>query len=1015
MPGKYPNETFPGRTGRAYYDEAMMGRVAEKIERYEWARKQMARTMCSCEWVLEMADQDLWDFVPPPEQIRAINVCIAHDCPTCGDEITRKAGHYPWIMSRERPFKVECPVCEGVFPSNEFEPWNLGGLNGAPERGPGYVDKGLGWLDADGRRYYFVAYYIFWQHWVRDVLGAMTNLSKSYLLSGRPEYAHKCAVMLAKIASEYDRFDYENQAYHEGISGVRGRISDYIWSNGNNSMIALAHDAIAPGLGEDHELLGFLQVKGIDDPQELIERNMLHVMVRDTMSGFVRGNMGTHQKSLCDLAIVLDNDDPKRGPTTEEMREWLMQGPGLVEDLLWNGFWREGLGGESSPSYSSGWCSSFYALAELLPRIGADLWSNPRLKKMADIGLDMTVAGQFCPSIGDCGSALGSSPVACTAALQGRAFSRYGDARHAKALARMGSAPEDLWTDYYEEGAVAETVQDEGTELGLKTRNLGGYGLAVLESGEGDHRRAVTMYYGDASGGHGHYDRLNIEMFAHGRPMLPEDGYPTPFTRPDFHEWRRADTVKHYCVMIDEQPQLNLHRGQLNCLAATPGVQVMDASAEAVYEGNASLYRRTAALIDFSAESSYLLDIFRVRGGAQHDYCFHGPPFPEFSVSGGQLGPIQEKGTLAGEDVPYGTWPPDRGSPSSGYQGLFKVHRMSPPGQWSATWRKPDEDLSLTMTMPSGCAQQAIAAEGEPELVPGSPETIQYVLARNRLAASGAEAEEMLSSRFISVSEPHRGPASISGVEHLLGDGSSLNAIGLSVSRGPERDLIHSSLASGETCEWQCDGGPLSVAAEFALLTIDEHGVKRVCVVNGTHLTYGDFALSPRPTPAGSVAQVDFERNAITIDSRLSEPEAYRDSVVILGSDCHQTSYTIKEAEAEGAGTRLGFGDVLFIVGMGKVAAINERTKTITSDRDLTGHGRTDGGRHAGRWLYNEDRSQGYRIAAVEGRTFILEGVDRDLRKHFSEANGEGQTLYWISDIGPGDTFRIPTSTYYAR
>jgi len=205
------------------------------------------------------------------------------------------------------------------------------------------------------------------------------------------------------------------------------------------------------------------------------------------------------------------------------------------------------------------------------------------------------------------------------------------------------------------------------------------------------------------------------------------------------------------------------------------------------------------------------------------------------------------------------------------------------------------------------------------------------------------------------------------------------------------------------------------VAADFALLTIDEHGVKRACVVNGTHLAYGDLALSPAPAPSGSVVSVDFERNAITIDSRLSEPEAFRDSVVILGSDCHQTSYTIKEAEGEGEGTRLGFGDVMFIVGMGKVAAINERAKAITSDRDITGRGRTDGGRHAGRWLYNEDRSHGYRFAAVEGRTFTLDGVDRDLRKHFSEANGEGQTLYWISDIGPGDTFRIPTATHYSR
>ena len=54
---------------------------------------------------------------------------------------------------------------------------------------------------------------------------------------------------------------------------------------------------------------------------------------------------------------------------------------------------------------------------------------------------------------------------------------------------------------------------------------------------------------------------------------------------------------------------------------------------------------------------SYLLDIFRVRGGNQHDWCFHGPPFPEFGVAGATLGPAQKQGTLAGEDVPFGAKP----------------------------------------------------------------------------------------------------------------------------------------------------------------------------------------------------------------------------------------------------------------------------------------------------------------------------------------------------------------------
>lgn len=1000
-----------GKEGRTYYDESLMARVRAKIEKHDWARRHVGGAKRSCEWLVKMSDEELWNFVPPPEQVRAINVCIAHDCPICGDEITRKAGHYPWVMRRDRPFKVECPVCKNVFPSNDFEPWNVEGLNGKPESGPGYVDKGIGWLDTDGRRYYFVPYYIFWQRWVRDVLGGLSTLSSAYLLTEDPVYAHKCAIMMAKIASEYERFDYANQAYHEGKKNIPGRISDRIWSTGNNSTIALAYDGIYPALADDKELLAFLKAKGLGDPRALIEDKMLYVMAKDVMRGFVAGNMGAHQKTLCHLAIVLGNDDPAKGPTTKDMREWLMSGPGRVEDLLWNGFWREGLGGESSPSYSSGWCNSFYTIADLLPKLGVEIWDNPKLKKMADIGIDLTVAGEFCPSIGDCGSARGTKRIGWSAHLQGRAFSHYKDPRHAKLLKLMNASSRNLWDDVFDEEQVAKVVAEHGTDLGLKTRNLGGYGLAVLESGRGQNRRGVTMYYGDANGGHGHKDRLNIEMFAYGRPMMTDDGYPTPFTRPNFYDWRGANTYKHYCVMIDEAPHRNRNAGDLNTLASAPQVQLMDASAEAVYAGLASLYRRTTALIDISEERSYLLDIFRVRGGSQHDWCFHGPPFPEFSMTGGELGPVQKKGTLAGENVPYGAKPPQN-SGSCGFQGLFNIRRMSPKGAWSATWRNPDDDLALTMTMPAGCAQEVITADGVPELTPGAPDTIQYVLGRN---VRPQQDDDELLSNYVAVAEPHRGEAAVTGVEHLSADGASAESVGLIVRRGQERDLIHSSLAPQEQTTWAGDDRPLVVAAEFALLTLDDRGIKRGCIVNGTLLRYGKFAMEPAPSPQGKVLSVDPQANAITIDTALPSPDTYRDCVVILGNELSRTSYTIKGARVAGDTTTLHFGDVLFTVGMGAVAGIDPAASSITSDRRVAGYGRTEAGRHAGRWLYNEDQSTGFRITSIHGKSLKLDRMEGDLDAVFTDTDGDGRRLYWISDIGPGDSYRIPTTTYFER
>ena len=186
---------------------------------------------------------------------------------------------------------------------------------------------------------------------------------------------------------------------------------------------------------------------------------------------------------------------------------------------------------------------------------------------------------------------------------------------------------------------------------------------------------------------------------------------------------------------------------------------------------------------------------------------------------------------------------------------------------------------------------------------------------------------------------------------------------------------------------------------------------------HGTRL----LSVGPDPHTIGSLPMilpsipVDFERNAIAIDAAVDESRVGAGSVVILGNDLQKTSYTIDSLEVTNEQTRLGFGDVLYVIGMGAVAATDREAGTVTSDRDPSGYGRIDGGRHEGRWLYNEDKSRGFRVASIDGRNFRLEEIDGDPEEIFSDADGDGRRLYWISDIGPGDTYRIPTATYHKR
>lgn len=1146
------------KAGRTYYTAEQLARAQDKIAREAWAKSQVASAEAGAARWVAMSDQELWDFVPPPEELRALNVSFGVGCPVHGAEVFRKGGHYPWLTSDDHPFKVKCPVGGEEYPGNDFQPWNPNSIKEEPQTGPGYRDTGAGWQDDKGHRYFFVGYYVFWHRWQKEVLPAVSQLAQAYLLSGKPLYAHKGAVLLSRIAADYERFDYPTQAYHNGLwpARINGRILDYIWTTGTTSNFAIAYDALYPGLDKDPELAAFLQTKGVTDVRQHLEQKLLFVMAKDIMRGFIQGNMGMHQQALATLALVLDNQDEKLGPTTKQMVDWIMTGKGDSEYLLWNGFYRDGHGGESSPGYSSGWNANYYTVARLLPRLGLDIFANPKLKKMADIGLDLWIGDKNGPSIGDTGSIGGAGRIGWSAGIQGPAFMHYGDPRFAQALKIMGAQPEGLFDTTFDAEKVDETVAKVGTDLGLKTRNLGGYGLAVLEGGEPPNRRGLCMYYGHAGGGHGHRDRLNLELMdsRFAAPVLNDMGYPAHWLAKGTY-WT-SNTVSHYAVVVNEAGQRTMYPGRLECLAEAPGVRLMEASADKVaYPGAASLYRRSVAMIDLSPTDYYLLDLYRVQGGWQHDYSFHGPAFPEFTVSGGTPGPVQAQGTLAGEDVAFGEKPPTRTSfggfaadlrkgrelvkdkrpydeqslegwapysgvdvltrkvgsvltipgqkmgpgkvkvfmyvydynagkntvdltigdvtkslswtPSgavgyrwisevfdlpqasneivmtakeygqsyvlvqsvavgtdlsatepriwdaadSGYQYLYNVRRMKPQGNWSATWRDPAKDLALTMTMPGDCAGEVILADAEPELQPGAPKSLQYVLARNVAPDQKGDVQ----SNYVSVIEPHKGPANITAVKRLTASGTLEGTTGLEVTHGATRDLIHSSLNPAEKVTWQGAAAPLTVAGGFAVLTLDREGVQAATLVDGTELRYGDFALKAAPSPLGRILAVDHKANTITVEGAVAAPQVCVGRVIILGNELHSTSYTIRSATVQGGNTVFGFGDVLMLVGMAKATGFDSKAGTVSTDTQLDGYGRVDGGQHQGRWLYNEDKSLAFRITRYGGGKFTLEGVKGDLEAIYRDVDGDGRKQLWISDAGPGDTFRVPAITHVSR
>ena len=129
-------------------------------------------------------------------------------------------------------------------------------------------------------------------------------------------------------------------------------------------------------------------------------------------------------------------------------------------------------------------------------------------------------------------------------------------------------------------------------------------------------------------------DRLHFSLFANGRPMMPDTGYPDFMNAyvPGIYTWTK-NTIAHNTLTVDASMQRNNYPGRVNLFVDEGIARVLDIDAAATYD-TTSEYRRRLMMIDFDNEDSYVIDYFTVKGGTQHDYSLHGPPGTFKTLSG---------------------------------------------------------------------------------------------------------------------------------------------------------------------------------------------------------------------------------------------------------------------------------------------------------------------------------------------------------------------------------------------
>lgn len=1008
------------KSARTFYTEGRLATLRANLARHEWARAVRERALTEAERWSRRDDGFLLRMVIPPTVPRCYDI---HNlgCPVHGLAANRH-GLYKWGYSLDRPFRITCPAGGEEYPSHDFAAFLASGMKDRTLLTGDHADDGWGWNRAgDPHHYWFVAYYTHWSMH-RELRSAITALSTGALLADQPEparhFAHKAALLLWQLAVYYPDYDYNTQGREAREHNPRytGRITNMIWEVDWAGTCAPAYDAVWPFLRDDHELQrrAGLDAVALD---RFIRERLLLTMARDITSGNGRnrGNYGAHQQALVRLALALDEHE--QSPTSAEMITWVLANPrpvtdsdqGLV-DALENLVYRDGVPPES-PGYNAIWTRGFAEIAAALGEQAGPLRAHARFRRLLLWPYDLRLAGRFHPSLGDSGDlfALASPPSPATLRT---ALEYVKDPRLAADLWAQPGGSGDLFAEPVEEilarlPAVTEPVETPAS------RHLPGYGLAVLQAGAPGQTAALALHYGSWVH-HMHRDQLNLLLFAHDNALLSDVGYPEQtdaFNHRRYGIW--ANTAAHNTVVVDARGQ-GRGRGELHAFEPHGFAQIADASCASYAQ--VSLYRRAAMLVQAGAGQCYVFDVFHVRGGSQHDWALLGPP-GEFACEPA-LGPVQERGTLAGPDVPYEQFYDDpalKDEPlgtvpysayrGSGFQFFVQVQRAPLRGYAVADWQltpplpgqpeRPWEGIGLRCHLVGG-EQELIAADGQPQRYERMPPWLKHLFRRRCGSA--------LQSVFLAVHEPYRGSPWIEAVAAAPLEPDDGDAVAVVVRwRNGERHVCFHSLHPGRA--YRVDGA-IGVDGQAACLVLDTAGSpRRAMLLNGTALTSDGFCLSGQGLRRSRIRQVDYAQGTLEIADPVLGPDLRPGQTVLVRTADRSESVTLRAVLSP---TRFSIGDEDLCVGGGAVNHVLPEANRVVTSASL---------RHTypGLTVLNSRREVQGRLAPGDALTLDRQGLPPLTEECFPAGPDGLGPRFSVVIVGPGDEVLLPSLALYTQ
>ena len=829
------------------YRAADVQNAREHVRRHAWAKGILDGWRRSVQVVMEQdrtsVDAMVSDLTNWPT--------YGQNCPVCvGKQSSMgECGIYKW--SPGDPDRVVCKYCGTVYPNAGFPETGVLACSRMDQRFTYYETEGerAHPEDRSGKHAFRWASWPVHTSW-SGVIRSMKSswcaskalpLAKLYAITGEVAYAERCAWILDRLARAYPHWLFHSYngtfadcppaeaAANLGTHGRGGRFpKDFIvnafglhrqgeyatlcngfWGAGRFSCSGsdggfLLDCTIAYDLIRDATFPDGRPVLPPEAEKRLVEDLILAGCIDTENWGDINNKCGPGRALSAAVGMLFGRP--------ASVRRALSGFETLMERCFHvDGFCKE------SPSYSGMHLGLMQRIPEILrgysDPVGFEPSQGKRLEGFDPFGhvgryrlaLESMVRmlapdGRY-PVIGDthCGAGLSSRYAEVLACRYGQQYAGLLETVQ-KASLDQGGSEYSLW---YRDPAMQA---DAGERLPLRTEWFPGWHVGVLRGGDplGETALFLNAYQYH---GHRHHDTLGIIYYAYGREIASDRGYIWDDPR---NAWTKS-SMAHNLVVVDGGDQKRAgRRSALRLFGAAPAVEVVEAEANAYDQ--CEQYRRTCALIRTSEGGTYAVDVFRVKGGAKHQYCF------------------QCNGSLSALDAPALEPAPDR------IKWLSAIRMSQPAAGFRGTWTCGDVGMDLIMLSsidrllvadaPGWRSDKGSQANAPP---------IQQILAERTAGGNGETAAD---STFVALMVPHTGTSPVvSG--RMLVPGTDTKAVGVAIELGDRTDYVLSA-----PDEVRRQYGPVTLAGRFAFVSVARDGrVLQAYLLAGTELVCGATSL----------------------------------------------------------------------------------------------------------------------------------------------------------------------------